>query len=70
MEKSTLLELVESWAEHKLNKEIKKGDGAKKDKVTGIQKLDDANLAGGKRSKECTLILTEGDSAKCLAVSE
>jgi DNA topoisomerase-2 len=34
-----------------------------------IPKLDDANLAGGARAGECTLILTEGDSAKALAVS-
>lgn len=34
-----------------------------------IPKLDDANLAGTNRSNECTLILTEGDSAKALAVS-
>lgn len=34
-----------------------------------IPKLEDANLAGGPRGGECTLILTEGDSAKALAVS-
>jgi len=34
-----------------------------------IEKLDDANLAGTPRSHECTLILTEGDSAKALALS-
>ncbi len=32
-------------------------------------KLDDANDAGGPRSRDCTLILTEGDSAKALAIS-
>lgn len=32
-------------------------------------KLSDANLAGGKSSHKCTLILTEGDSAKSLAIS-
>ena len=32
-----------------------------------MAKLSDANNAGGKRSKDCTLILTEGDSAKALA---
>lgn len=37
--------------------------------TTGITKLDDANDAGGPRSRECTLILTEGDSAKALAIS-
>jgi DNA topoisomerase-2 len=34
-----------------------------------IPKLEDAELAGGARSHECTLILTEGDSAKALAVA-
>merc|ERR1719230_536458 len=35
----------------------------------GIPKLEDANDAGGTKGKECTLILTEGDSAKALAVA-
>ncbi len=34
-----------------------------------MPKLEDANLAGTKHSKECTLILTEGDSAKALAMA-
>jgi len=38
-------------------------------RVLGVPKLEDANEAGGKLSKECTLILTEGDSAKALAVA-
>lgn len=38
-------------------------------RLTGIPKLEDANDAGGKHSAECTLILTEGDSAKALAVA-
>lgn len=33
-----------------------------------VPKLEDANDAGGAHSKHCTLILTEGDSAKSLAV--
>ena len=41
----------------------------KKSKLRMIPKLDDANLAGTKNSLECTLILTEGDSAKTMAVS-
>ena len=32
--------------------------------IKAIPKLDDANFAGGPRSSECTLIITEGDSAK------
>lgn len=35
--------------------------------IRGIPKLEDANEAGGKRASECTLILTEGDSAKVCA---
>ena len=38
-------------------------------KRLNIPKLEDANDAGGKYSDQCTLILTEGDSAKALAVS-
>ena len=50
-------------------KELQKSDGARKSTITGIPKLDDANKAGTKHSKECTLIVTEGDSAKTLAVA-
>jgi len=32
-------------------------------------KLSDANNAGGRLASKCTLILTEGDSAKALAVA-
>ncbi|CAG8482548.1 2580_t:CDS:10 [Diversispora eburnea] len=49
--------------------ELKKTDGAKKSKVTTIDKLSDAKNAGTRKSAECTLILTEGDSAKTLAVA-
>jgi DNA topoisomerase-2 len=43
-------------------------------KLVAIDKLDDAHWAGsssdnGKKSSKCTLILTEGDSAKALAVA-
>jgi DNA topoisomerase-2 len=50
-------------------KELKKTDGARKSKITGIPKLDDANKAGTAQSSKCTLIVTEGDSAKTLAVA-
>jgi DNA topoisomerase-2 len=50
-------------------KELKKTDGARKSKITGIPKLDDANKAGTCHSSKCTLIVTEGDSAKTLAVA-
>ena len=69
VEKSSVIENVLSWADFKLNKELKKTDGSKKSRISGIPKLEDANEAGGKDSERCTLILTEGDSAKALAVS-
>ncbi|XP_052142944.1 DNA topoisomerase 2 [Oryza glaberrima] len=58
-----------SWAEFKLSKELQKTDGSKRSRLTGIPKLEDANGAGGKDSNNCTLILTEGDSAKALAMA-
>ena len=45
------------------------GTGTKKSKLYGIDKLEDANQAGTSASRYCTLILTEGDSAKALAMS-
>ena len=53
----------------KVDKELKKTDGSKKSRILGIPKLDDANWAGTHKSHECTLIVTEGDSAKTLAVA-
>jgi DNA topoisomerase-2 len=53
----------------KVDKELKKTDGSKKTRISGIPKLDDANWAGTHRSHECTLIITEGDSAKALAIA-
>jgi DNA topoisomerase-2 len=52
-----------------VDKELKKTDGSKKARISGIPKLDDANWAGTHRSHECTLIITEGDSAKALAIA-
>jgi DNA topoisomerase-2 len=37
--------------------------------LLAIPKLEDAHRAGSAKSEECTLILTEGDSAKALAVA-
>ena len=64
------MERVLSWAQAKSQSQLnKKQHGAKHSKLKGIPKLDDANDAGGKNSRLCTLIVTEGDSAKSLAVS-
>ena len=43
--------------------------GGKKKRLLGIPKLEEANLAGSKHSEDCIIILTEGDSAKSLAMS-
>lgn len=51
------------------SKENAKTDGKKSSKITGIPKLDDAVYAGTAKSHECSLILTEGDSAKAMALS-
>ena len=50
-------------------KDNSKTDGKKQSRITGIPKLDDATHAGTKESAKCTLILTEGDSAKAMALS-
>ena len=49
-------------------KKLVKTDGKKISRII-VPKLDDANFAGTKQSAECTLILTEGDSAKTMAVA-
>lgn len=64
-----LLEEAEALLDAKQAKDVKKTDGKKKSTVRGIPKLDDATLAGTAKSAECTLILTEGDSAKTTAIS-
>lgn len=67
--KSGILESVLSWAKFKAQNDLAKTSGRKNSKLKGIPKLEDANDAGTKNSLNCTLILTEGDSAKSLAVS-
>ncbi|CAI5992051.1 unnamed protein product [Closterium sp. NIES-64] len=67
--KCGIVEHLLSLAAHKQTKDLKRSDGSKRQRVSGITKLDDANEAGGRNAEHCTLILTEGDSAKTLAVS-
>jgi DNA topoisomerase-2 len=69
VEKSGVVDEILSFAKFKQNKAMKRHGGVKKSKLTGIAKLDDANHAGTAKSKNCTLIITEGDSAKSLAMS-
>jgi DNA topoisomerase II len=66
------LGIVEKILEAQASKDAKdnsKTDGKKQSRITGIPKLDDAVYAGTTKSSQCTLILTEGDSAKAMALS-
>jgi DNA topoisomerase-2 len=67
--KTGIKDLVLALSKFKEQSELKKTDGSRKSKITGIPKLDDANAAGTMNSAKCTLIVTEGDSAKTLAVA-
>lgn len=68
--KTGIVDDIYNEAKHKeLSKLAKMTGGTKKSKLTGIPKLEDANEAGTRNSDKCTLILTEGDSAKSLAMA-
>jgi DNA topoisomerase-2 len=70
--KSGIVETILEWAKQKQKVDIAKhlrGGTKNTTRVLGIPKLEDANDAGTKSGHECTLILTEGDSAKSLAVA-
>ncbi|KAL8175960.1 UNVERIFIED_CONTAM: DNA topoisomerase 2-alpha [Gekko kuhli] len=65
-----IVESILNWVNFKAQTQLnKKCSSVKHTRIKGIPKLDDANDAGSKNSANCTLILTEGDSAKTLAVS-
>ena len=66
--KCGVVEAVTSYSRFKDDQMLKKQSGTKTVKKLDIPKLDDANFAGTKHSKDCTLIITEGDSAKALVV--
>lgn len=66
--KTNIVEKALSLTEFQNQKKLTKTDGKKTSRLI-IPKLDDANLAGTKDSESCTLILTEGDSAKTMAIS-
>ncbi|KAL6079289.1 DNA topoisomerase 2 [Balamuthia mandrillaris] len=67
--KTAIATYTGEFAKMKENQELQKKGGSKKTRIAGITKLDDANEAGGRNADKCTLILTEGDSAKTLAVA-
>ncbi|GKB95577.1 DNA topoisomerase 2, partial [Tanacetum coccineum] len=63
-----VLNILFSSVDFNQNEKLKKIDGKKKEKLN-IPKLKDANLAATANSGDCILILTQGDSAKALAMS-
>jgi len=63
-----IMERAEALVQFHENRKIKASAGKKQSRLI-IPKLDDANNAGTKKSGQCTLILTEGDSAKTMAIS-
>ena len=67
--KSGIVEYIVAITKMKEKMGMSKHDGKKKIKLRGIPKLEDANKAGSKDSYKCSLILTEGDSAKAFAMS-
>ncbi|THG93975.1 hypothetical protein EW026_g7395 [Hermanssonia centrifuga] len=69
VQKSAIVDQILNWANRKADKEMKKTDGRGRNRLKGLPKLSDANNAGTKKAELCTLILTEGDSAKSLAVA-
>lgn len=66
--KTGITDKAVSLTEFHENKKLAKTDGKKTSRVL-VPKLDDANRAGTKDSHLCTLILTEGDSAKTMAIA-
>jgi DNA topoisomerase II len=66
--KSGIIDKALSITEFYDKKKMVKTDGKKISRII-VPKLDDANLAGTKDSADCTLILTEGDSAKTMAIA-
>jgi len=66
-----IVKLVKEYLNFKLEQDAKKTDGRRKSRLSLPPEIDDANWAGTtpKRSASCTLIITEGLSAKTLAVA-
>ncbi|KAF9115505.1 DNA topoisomerase 2 [Mortierella sp. AM989] len=67
--KSPIVDGVVNWAAIKDTLALKKTDGSSnRQRLTNIPKLEDAHKAG-RGGRNCTLILTEGDSAKTLVMA-
>jgi len=67
--KMGIMDAALKLTEVKEQKAAKKSDGTKTKSIRGIPKLTDANWAGTEKSRECIIILCEGDSAKAGIIS-
>jgi len=67
--KTGIVNDIAEFAKFRAMEDLKKTDGKKKVNLKGLAKLDDAHFAGTRKAKDCTLILTEGDSAKAFALA-
>ncbi|OJJ40193.1 hypothetical protein ASPWEDRAFT_33517 [Aspergillus wentii DTO 134E9] len=66
--KTEVMSNILHFAQQKADQMLKKSDGGRRSRMNN-PKLTDANKAGTKDGHHCTLILTEGDSAKGLAMA-
>lgn len=69
LSKSGIVQQIISFAKMKEASKMTKTDGKKTSSVRGIPKLEDANKAGTKASRNCGLYLAEGDSALSMILS-
>lgn len=70
MAQSRIVDMIHTFIDTKNKNLLKRALGSSRNaSLRDILKLDDANHAGTAKSKFCTLILTEGDSAKALAIA-
>ena len=67
LSKTGILQQAQKLGEFKDSIKLDKSVTSSKKRRLPIPKYEPANWAGGKKSKECVLILTEGDSAKSSA---
>ena len=67
--KTGIVDFVGDILKNKEASLLNESDGKKSKTIRGIPKLHDAQWAGTRKSSECLLIVTEGDSALTMALS-
>ena len=67
--KTGIVDFVSELMRNKEASLLNDNDGKKSKNIRGIPKLHDAQWAGTRKSSECFLIVTEGDSALTMALS-